>query len=87
MGPPGGSVRRRGHDWPVYSARLICSEEACGEAALAEAETLEELDALACDCGCGLEIIGWPDHVEDAIAVGDVLVVSFGRPDPSDLAA
>jgi hypothetical protein len=31
-------------------ARLICSDEACGEHATAEAQTLDQLDALACDC-------------------------------------
>ena len=40
----------------VFRALLICSDEDCAE--LFEAYgTLEELEALACDCGCSLEIL------------------------------
>jgi len=42
----------------VYVARLICSDEACAEQALAEAQTLEELETLVCDCRCALAVIG-----------------------------
>jgi hypothetical protein len=59
----------------MYMARLICSDEACGENAIAEAQTLDQLDGLACDCRYGLQIIGWPDHRDDEIAASDVLVV------------
>jgi hypothetical protein len=34
----------------MYMARLYCFDEACGEHAIAEAQTLDQLDALACDC-------------------------------------
>jgi len=54
----------------VYVARLICSGEACAEQALGDAQTLEELDAIVCDCGCALAVIGWPDHLDDAAACG-----------------
>jgi hypothetical protein len=50
-------------------ARLICSDPACAERFEAEAATLEELDALACDCGCALQVLGWPDAVEDGAGV------------------
>jgi hypothetical protein len=40
----------------MFRALLICSDEECAE--LFEAYgTLEELAALACDCGCALEIL------------------------------
>jgi hypothetical protein len=40
----------------MFRALLICSDEDCAE--LFEAYgTLEELEALACDCGCSLEIL------------------------------
>jgi hypothetical protein len=70
----------------VYVARLICSDEDCAAEVLAEARTLAELETLACACGCGLAIIGWPDHVGGPIA--DVVVIGPGsRSPPADLAA
>lgn len=46
----------------MVHARLVCSESEC--TAVYEAYgTLEEVQALACDCDCALEIIGWPDEV------------------------
>jgi hypothetical protein len=40
----------------MFKALLICSDEGCAE--LFEAYgSLEELEALACDCGCTLEIL------------------------------
>jgi len=64
---------------------MICPDEACADEALAEAETLEELDLLACDCGCAFAVIGLPDHVDDPSA--EILVVSFTAPGLSVLAA
>jgi hypothetical protein len=40
----------------VVHARLICSDSDCDETFEAWG-TLEELEALACDCGCALEIV------------------------------
>jgi hypothetical protein len=49
----------------MVHAVLICSEEEC--TAVFEAYgRLTELEALACDCGCGLSIVGWPDPVAAA---------------------
>ncbi len=48
----------------MFVARLICSDTECAEERVLEAESLRELEAMACDCGCVLEIIGWPDWVE-----------------------
>lgn len=48
----------------MVRARLICSGEEC--AALFEATgALEEIEALACDCGCALEVLSWPEPAED----------------------
>ena len=80
----------------MYVARLICSDEACAEEILAEARTLAELETLACDCGCALAVIGWPDDFRDDASdggsegAGDVEVVVIPlsrRSPPSDLAA
>ena len=44
----------------MFRALLICSDEDCAE--LFEAYgSLEELEALACDCGCSLEILTLDD--------------------------
>ena len=45
----------------MYSARLVCSDPGCAEEIAGDAATLRELDALICECGCALEVIGWPD--------------------------
>lgn len=43
----------------MVHARLVCSEPVCG--VLYEAfGPLEEIEALACECGCGLELLTWP---------------------------
>ena len=41
----------------MFHAVLICSENDCTEVFEAYG-SLEELEALACDCGCALEILG-----------------------------
>jgi hypothetical protein len=41
----------------MFIAQLICSEPACPEMYEARAATLAELEALACDCGCGLQLV------------------------------
>ena len=77
----------------MYVARLICSDERCADEILAEARTLEELETLACDCGCGFELIGWPDDASDdaddagAAPVEVVVVPLAPRSPPADLAA
>jgi hypothetical protein len=47
----------------LYRALLICSDDECTEVFVAYG-TLEELETLACDCGCGLEIVGCPEEAE-----------------------
>jgi hypothetical protein len=59
-------------------ARLICSDEACADRFEARAATLGELDALACACGCALQLLGWPDAEEDAAALDVELLLVAG---------
>jgi hypothetical protein len=47
----------------LYRALLICSDDECTEVFEAHG-TLDELETLACDCGCGLQVIGWPEEAE-----------------------
>ena len=48
----------------MVRALLICSDDDC--TALFEAHgELEEIEALACSCGCGLAMVGWPEPAED----------------------
>ena len=41
----------------VFHAQLICSDQACAEEIEAYGMRLEELEAMACDCGCALQLI------------------------------
>ena len=52
----------------MYMARLVCSDSECAEEVTAEAPTLRELETLICDCGCALEVIGWPDVAAEPLA-------------------
>ena len=45
----------------VLHALLICSDEACAEELEAYGMRLEELEALACECGCALQLIAVSD--------------------------
>jgi hypothetical protein len=47
----------------IVRARLYCSSEAC-DAVFEAIGAVAELEALACSCGGGLEIIGFPDESE-----------------------
>jgi hypothetical protein len=53
----------------MYVARLTCSDAACAAELDAEAATLDELETLICDCGCALEVIAWPDWVDEPAVV------------------
>jgi hypothetical protein len=44
----------------IVRATLFCSEERC-DAVYEAMGRVEELEALACACGAGLELIGFPD--------------------------
>ena len=47
----------------IVKARLFCSDPGCA-AAFEAIGPLEELEALACSCGGGLEITGFPRAAE-----------------------
>ena len=47
-------------------AELSCSEPECTEVYEARAATLAELEALACACGCGLEVVRLAEGGDDA---------------------
>jgi hypothetical protein len=49
----------------MFVARLICSDVECAAESTCEGATAAELATLLCDCGCTLEIIGWPDWVDE----------------------
>ena len=42
----------------MVHVRLICSDAGCAEVFEAFG-SLEEVEALACECGCSLQVIGW----------------------------
>jgi hypothetical protein len=52
----------------MYSARLVCTDPGCADEIAAETATLAELDALVCECGCALEVVGWPDVEAELLA-------------------
>ena len=52
----------------MYTARLVCSDPDCAEEFAIETATLGELEALACECGCALEVMGWPDVASESLA-------------------
>jgi hypothetical protein len=45
----------------IVRARLFCSDERC-DAVYEAMGRLGEVEALACSCGAGLELIGFPDE-------------------------
>ena len=47
----------------IVKARLFCSDPVCAEVFEAIGP-IEELEALACSCGGGLEIIGFAEDSE-----------------------
>jgi len=63
----------------MYTARLVCSDPGCPEALTAETATLAELESLLCDCGCALEVVGWPDVAAEPLAQVILLRVAAAR--------
>ena len=63
----------------MYSARLVCSDPGCSEELAAETATLHELDTQLCECGCALEIVGWPDIEAEPLAQVVLLRVAAVR--------
>jgi hypothetical protein len=64
----------------MFTARLACPDADCVEELIAEAETVAELEALACECGCALEIVGWPDWSDDELAEAIILHLRRSQP-------
>ena len=62
----------------MFVARLTCSDAECAAEATAEARTVAELETLVCECGCALEIVAWPDWIDEP---AEVVALRFGRAD------
>lgn len=56
------------HGDVLLLARLICSDDDCAERLEKTVGSLEELDALACDCGCIWELLAVSLDAEAAAA-------------------
>jgi hypothetical protein len=46
----------------MVRALLICSDDGC-TAVFEAIGSAEEVETLACECGCGLAVVGWPEVV------------------------
>jgi hypothetical protein len=58
----------------LFRALVVCSDGDCA----AEFEVMgprAELEALVCDCGAGLHVIGWPETVESPGAAGRLVLL------------
>ncbi len=55
----------------MVRALLTCSEDECTDVYEVYGP-LGEIEALACDCGCGLAIVGWPDTTDELAASSGV---------------
>jgi hypothetical protein len=53
----------------MFVARLTCSDAACAAEVTAEGRSIADLAALVCECGCALEIVAWPDWIEEPAEV------------------
>ena len=63
----------------MYTARLVCTDPVCAEEVAAETATLREIESLLCDCGCALEVVGWPDVDAEPLAQVIMLRLGAGR--------
>jgi len=59
----------------MFVARLVCSDAECAAEVTAEGRTLGELEALVCECGYALEVVAWPDWVDEPADVVQLRVV------------
>jgi hypothetical protein len=51
----------------LVHARLVCSDGGC-EARYEVIAHAAEVESLGCDCGYGLQVLGWPQAVEGSPA-------------------
>jgi hypothetical protein len=49
----------------LFHALLVCSDDGCEAADVEVIGPLEEIEAMACDCGLGLHLLGWPEQVTE----------------------
>lgn len=60
---------------PVHVRALVfCSEERCRVVAEFTGP-VEELEALLCDCGCTLQVAGWPEWVGEPADPWELVVL------------
>ena len=50
----------------MVRALLVCSDSGC-ESVFEAFGPLEELETLACDCGCALQIVRWLGDVDEPV--------------------
>ena len=48
----------------MVRALLICSDDGC-TAVFEAIGSIDVIDTLACECGCGLAIVGWPEFATE----------------------
>ncbi len=56
----------------LVRARLVCSDRDCAVVFEAVGD-LAEVETLGCECGCGLQVLGWPDPIAGRDGAGVVL--------------
>jgi hypothetical protein len=66
----------------MYLAVVICSDPDCSEELEVEAATLDELHTYVCGCGYAMDLVGWPDWVDDGS-----LIAAIPEPRPDLLEA
>jgi hypothetical protein len=64
----------------VFVARLVCSDPGCAAEVTAEARRAPELETLLCECGCALQILGWPDWIGEPAEVIQLRVTAARLP-------
>jgi hypothetical protein len=52
----------------VFHALLICTDEACADEVEAYGMRLEELEAIACECGCAMQVLAVSEVVFERAA-------------------
>ena len=62
----------------MFAARLTCSDVACAAEVVAEGQAIADLETLVCECGCALEVVAWPDWIDEPAAV---MTLRAERPD------
>ena len=59
----------------MVHAILICSDDDCTTVFEAYGP-LEEVEALACECGCGLSVVGFPDPVAEPRSAPELVLLA-----------